>query len=740
MIETREQFEIVRDNFHLSPFQNLSRENCWTHSKCFLRPTNNSVSETFSYLFNHFKKGFYVQLRNRRVHAFAMFDNPNYVNNWSAKLDLSAAPTGPNVQAPENWYANNHLVRYEKPFNQSENGFYELKNMFEDLCVHYHVPDVELFINRRDFPLLTENNTEAYRAIHGLACPTNQPDRPALLLSMVSAPEFSDVPMPTPDDWSRASGQEFSRTKRAKKSAFADTFSKDWQRKKNVAVFRGSNTGPDFGAARVTLCELCATDSRFDAKLVSISKRAQIVSQKFQWPPAALSARVSGLLGPFLSLEEQSRYRYIIHMAGHVQSYRLSAELATWSVILLVQSDTQLWFESRLIPWTHYVPVAADLSDLFERMNWCQGHEQECAKIANNARRFYDDVLSDRGCLEYLYNLLCAYRAGTAPLRAAAFGKVVPSPRCFLRAERARAKFYARKNCAPLAIGARCNALLQEIPNFLYTFHDHVERIGPNELSLFDYIKSANFRWVTFAAILKQLALSLAHAQLRCFFMHGQASPENVLLSTVPERFFDYIGPDLTVWRCRMEHPTPIWRNYEHSTIGGEFVPFRDCICLLSKSAEAIAQFQRDDMDKMKKLLNVIFGKTDDMFVTHSYLNPMVLFHAIADKRFFQVSGVAHTNFGKIQKCEEPHEALPILTRYYQQKLARELSSIPSWRPQNVTKGWYFTKYNLDVLNVIISVLTDGSSFALTPEEYTELNTKVKRELIDHILKLGHFE
>ena len=40
------------------------------------------------------------------------------------------------------------------------------------------------------------------------------------------------------------------------------------------------------------------------------------------------------------------------------------------------------WYYDRLEPWRHYVPVAADLSDLVERIEWCRGHTAECRAIA----------------------------------------------------------------------------------------------------------------------------------------------------------------------------------------------------------------------------------------------------------------------------------------------------------------------------------------------------------------------
>jgi len=39
-------------------------------------------------------------------------------------------------------------------------------------------------------------------------------------------------------------------------------------------------------------------------------------------------------------------------------------------------------------PWVHYVPVARDLSDLVETIDWLRAHESEAREISFNAVTF----------------------------------------------------------------------------------------------------------------------------------------------------------------------------------------------------------------------------------------------------------------------------------------------------------------------------------------------------------------
>ena len=51
--------------------------------------------------------------------------------------------------------------------NEGDTNVGTVKNMLETLCATRKVPDIEFFMNRRDFPILTRNGTEPYHGIWG---------------------------------------------------------------------------------------------------------------------------------------------------------------------------------------------------------------------------------------------------------------------------------------------------------------------------------------------------------------------------------------------------------------------------------------------------------------------------------------------------------------------------------------------------------------------------------------------
>ena len=51
-------------------------------------------------------------------------------------------------------------------------------------------------------------------------------------------------------------------------------------------------------------------------------------------------------------------------------------------------TPTKDWYHDLLVPWEHYVPVNADLSDLRAKFEWAQSHPKEAKNIAENGSKF----------------------------------------------------------------------------------------------------------------------------------------------------------------------------------------------------------------------------------------------------------------------------------------------------------------------------------------------------------------
>jgi len=384
---------------------------------------------TFSHFFHKFKKGTFVKIQNNELKVFLPFSKHAFVNEWSDKINID--PKYGNMynfiehinkmlgkqyrisinKFCKHWYANNCLIRYEFPTHEGDSNVPQMSDMLKTLCKERKIPDIEFFMNRRDFPQLKRNGTEAYEHIFG----DNQPllshnyTKYTPFLSMVTTKEHADIPIPTGDDWSRISSIE-NKFFSSKEYPDIKQFNIPWKDRKPTAVFRGSSTG-----AGVTV------DTNMRLKLAKLSETSEIPLldvgiTKWQLRPRKLKDsnylqtidinEIGIQLKPFLTPYQQAEYKYIINLDGHVSAFRLSLEMSMGCCILLVDSKYELWFKSMIKPMVHYVPIKSDLSDLIEQIKWCRENDTKVEEIAKNAKEFYIKYLQKDGILDYLQKIL----------------------------------------------------------------------------------------------------------------------------------------------------------------------------------------------------------------------------------------------------------------------------------------------------------------------------------------------
>jgi len=437
-----EQFNMYRDptnGINPNPFFDKSL-NVWNEEsigenldwKKYSNITTEAIDETFLYIFEKFKKGVFIKIKDNKLDVFLPFSKHNYINEWSNRIKVNnsfhdikefmiyaSKIQGYNIKPGQvnsyvsKWYANNCLIRSEFPTGENDRCIPNLKDLLLTLCEKRVVPDIELFFNRRDFPLIKRDDTEPYDHIFDsekFPLISHRYKKYCPILSMVTTNTNADIPFPTMEDWARVSHQEHSKLFAPDFKEYKYNFNNNWDSKKPTAVFRGASTG-----CGVTV------DTNPRLKLASLSKNSP-VEDGFplldagitKWncrPRKIMNHEFLELINPnnfdfklaqFLSPLQQSNYKYIINVDGHVSAFRLSLELSMGSVILLQDSKYRVWFRKFLKEYVHYVPIKEDLSNLFEQIRWCRENDEKCKEIASNARLFYDTYLTEKGILDYV--------------------------------------------------------------------------------------------------------------------------------------------------------------------------------------------------------------------------------------------------------------------------------------------------------------------------------------------------
>ena len=101
---------------------------------------------------------------------------------------------------------------------------------------------------------------------------------------------------------------------------------------------------------------------------------------------------------PFISVEEQLQYKFILSIEGHDVATNLKWIMSSNSLCFMPTPKFETWFmEGKLIPNVHFVHLKDDYSDMLEKMEYYTKHEDEALTIIKNAQdwvaRFQDQKL-----------------------------------------------------------------------------------------------------------------------------------------------------------------------------------------------------------------------------------------------------------------------------------------------------------------------------------------------------------
>ena len=155
-----------------------------------------------------------------------------------------------------------------------------------------------------------------------------------------------------------------------------------WEKRIGIAFWRGSTTGIRHPREwrtlpRARLCEITRASTLFDVGMSSI---VQIAEQDI-----IDEIKSSGLMRDYVPVTQFKNYRYHIDIDGNTNSWSgLLQKLLSGGTVLKVESERgfRQWYYDRLMPWKNFVPIAADMSDLVEKVDWLTKNDDSARKIA----------------------------------------------------------------------------------------------------------------------------------------------------------------------------------------------------------------------------------------------------------------------------------------------------------------------------------------------------------------------
>lgn len=273
-------------------------------------------------------------------------------------------------------------------------------------------------LNLTDATILREDGNLPFPSVYGtIPIPNGLAAGPFLPIMGAGQKGYYDIPIPNYDEINRIVDNTF--------IDYLAAYEMDWDKKRSRAIFRGGPSG--CGATAETNMRIALSLKKHPLVDSCIVGRGERVI-KYD-PKLGLMKIDQRDIGRALCHNQkgtpmtvQSGYKYIIHIDGNVNAYRLLGTMLTGSLILRVRSNYIHWADHLLKPNVHFVEISADLSNLSAVIEWCQKHDRKCREIAAAGLQAAA-MLIDRPFIESVF---IKYMGHFAPAPAPAHDKYSP--------------------------------------------------------------------------------------------------------------------------------------------------------------------------------------------------------------------------------------------------------------------------------------------------------------------------
>lgn len=172
-----------------------------------------------------------------------------------------------------------------------------------------------------------------------------------------------------------------------------------YHEKKNILIWRGSDTGYGFGnnipfrpVSRQTLVE---TYYNYEGHEIDVGLSSVSVNNKNKSLMTTTSVPCfQNYVKPKMSMKEMLQHKFILSVEGNDVATNIKWILCSNSVAFCPPFTINSWIlEEHLHPWQHYIPVRHDFLDLPEKVEWAMNHPTECEGILKEAHKYMEPFL-----------------------------------------------------------------------------------------------------------------------------------------------------------------------------------------------------------------------------------------------------------------------------------------------------------------------------------------------------------
>jgi len=154
-------------------------------------------------------------------------------------------------------------------------------------------------------------------------------------------------------------------------------------------------------------------------RLIDYSKKHpdKTLFESIKWIPNN-NDDMSKTTSNFVSLEDHTKFQCLFDAIPNGYSGRIPLLLATGRPVMIQHRKIEQWYfyNNTFIPWTHYIPVKEDLSDLDTQVNWLFNNPEKAEQIGKAGQQYVLQYLSYDKILDRFYDVLISKKQTINPL------------------------------------------------------------------------------------------------------------------------------------------------------------------------------------------------------------------------------------------------------------------------------------------------------------------------------------
>jgi Glycosyl transferase family 90 len=169
-----------------------------------------------------------------------------------------------------------------------------------------------------------------------------------------------------------------------------------WSERSDRILWRGTSSGFETISkqalsiddheliARVRFCLTLKDTPGIDVKLCNVLPSHDRALHEERFAKA-------GIFGEYVPPLAWCGHKFAIDIDGNTNAFsNFFTRLLMGCCVLKIASPAgyRQWYYGEIEPWTHYVPVKADFSDVLEKIAWCRANPDQCGQIAARGQAF----------------------------------------------------------------------------------------------------------------------------------------------------------------------------------------------------------------------------------------------------------------------------------------------------------------------------------------------------------------